>query len=318
MARAPKVTWDRLKALVDSGHGIGFGEQYQPFLQIKRWNPSPVSVQVLKPIPPFKRNCHFFSHSEYYLALLFSWVGAHVREQFPAWPWPHPHPDYSRFPAFDSDLPWSVGMESICREAGIRHGTFVGTTIPYVWTFDLCVHLPWVNSSSRATSLVSVKPLNSERYLYPDPLDRGPEKLEGERRYAKQLGLPYFIGDRSLYPGPIFAELDGLAGSAMLPPQHPWSDTLKQYLDKHSGSLETNPLREIHERLMKDYKASCEQAAFLKNHIIWHQIVDCDISIPIRENLPPRNGGKALKQSIRKSIEGGIHEFKTEKIACSR
>lgn len=305
MARAPKVTWRRVEESIASGMGTGFGEAYRPTLEIKRWNPSPMSVQVVKPVPPFNRLCHFFSHSEWYLALLFSWLGAHIREQYPLWPWPHRHPEYSRFPEIDATLPRSEGMEAICREAGIPHGVFVGTNIPYIWSIDLCIFMPWVECRSQATCFVSVKPLESERYLYVDPLDRGPEKLEAERRFAKQLELPYFIGDRSLYPGPIFAELEVLSEAALLPTQHPWAITLNRFLNDYQGSLEANPLSEIHDRLIKDYKASAEQATFLQHHMLWNQIVDCDVSSPIRESLPPRKGGKALRQALRKSLEGG-------------
>lgn len=282
MSRAPKVTWERVEALIKSGYGTGFGEHYVALLQIKRWNPSPMSVQVLKPVPPFKRKCHFFSHSEWYLALLFSWLGAYVREQFPIWPWPHQHPEYDRHPEIDAMLPWSEGMQVICRDAGIKHGVFVGTDIPYIWTIDLCLTMPWVDDLTKTCCLVSVKPLESERYLYVDPLDRGPEKLEGERRYAEALGVPYFLGDRSLYPGSLMGQLEYLADAAVLPSSHPWHSTLNRFLDAQGSEIAANPLIEICDRLRKDYHATDQQATFLLNHIQWHQYVDCDLSMPVK------------------------------------
>lgn len=305
MARAPKVTWERVKALIQSGQGAGFGEDYAALLQIKRWNPSPVSVQVLKPVPPFKRKCHFFSLSEWYLALLFSWVGAHIREQYPLWPWQHPHPEYDRNPEVDATLPWSEGMQSVCRDMGIKHGSFVGTDIPYVWSMDLCLYLPWVKAHAQACCLVSVKPLESERYLYIDPLDRGPEKLEAERRYAEALGVPYFVGDRSLYPGPLFSQLEYLADAAVLPRSHPWRSTLNRFLDAQGSEIAANPLIEISDRLRKDYHATDQQATFLLNHIQWHQYVDCDLSMPVKTSMPPRPGGRMLQKTLRASIQGG-------------
>lgn len=113
MARAPKVTWERLDDAIDAGHGTGHGETYKPMLEIKRWNPSPVSVQVRKALPPFERVCNFFSRSEWLLGLLFAWLGALIREQFPLWPWSHPHPAYGLNDDCDKDLLWSIGME--CR-----------------------------------------------------------------------------------------------------------------------------------------------------------------------------------------------------------
>ena len=263
-----------------------------------------MSVQVLKPLPPFKRKCHFFSLSEWYLGLLFAWIGAHVREQFPMWPWQHPHPEYDRNPEVDATLPWSEGMQSICRDMGIKHGFFVGTDIPYVWTMDLCLHLPWIPTPEKACALVSVKPLESERYLYIDPLDRGPEKLEAERRYAQALDFPYFVGDRSLFPGPLFAQLESLADSAVLPRNHPWFSVLGRFLSKHGNSIAKYPLIEVSERLKADYAANNQQAAFLLNHIIWNQLIDCDLSLPIKTSLPPRPGGRSLQAAIRSSIQG--------------
>lgn len=305
MARAPKVTEKRVRELMASGHGSGFDEHYMPLLQIKRWNPSPMSVQVLKPVPPFERECHFFSHSEWYLALLFSWIGALIREQFPAWSWAHPHPEYGRNPTFDSELPWSEGMVAICQAAGIDHGVFVGTTIPYIWTIDLCLTLPWVKDPTKTACLVSVKPLESERYLYVDPLDRGPEKLEAERRYARALNIPYFVGDRSIFPGPLFAELEVLAEAATLPPSHPWANTLNRFLDAYGHDIPAYPLCDAITRLQKDFGASSDQSAFLLNHMLWHQIVDCDLSMPVKRTLPPRPGGKKLQAAIRTSLERG-------------
>ncbi|TNC99124.1 MAG: Uncharacterized protein FD121_362 [Gallionellaceae bacterium] len=306
MARVPKVTWEGIEGMINAGFGSGFGENYKSLLQIKRWNTSPVSVQVVKPVPPFKRKCHFFSLSEWYLALLFAWIGAHIREQFPMWPWQHQHPEYDRNPEVDATLPWSEGMQSICRDMGIKHGFFVGTDIPYIWTIDLCLHLPWIITPAKACCLVSVKPLESERYLYIDPLDRGPEKLEAERRYAQAIEVPYFLGDRSLYPGPLFAQLEYLADAAVLPCNHPWSATLGRFLSKYGTDISTYPLVDVSERLKVDYDATTEQAAFLLNHILWNQLVDCDLSLPIKTSLPPRPGGRNLQSAIRSSIQGGI------------
>jgi hypothetical protein len=301
---APRVTWKRVAEKIALGMGSGFEESYKPTLEIKRWNPSPMSVQVVKAVPPFKRKCHFFSHSEWYLALLSSWAGAHIREQFPLWPWPHPHPEYGRQIEVDAYLPKSVGMVDICRGTGIEHGTFVGTNIPYIWSMDLCIYLPWVLDFKKATSFISVKPLKSERYLYVDSLNRGIEKLEAERRYAAQLGIPYFIADRSLYPGHLFANLEHLAKAAVLPENHPWYSTLQKLLDKHIEILKIEPLFSIRERLIKDYKCTVDQANFIQNHILWNQYIDCNLLHPLKNSEPPKKGGWAFKQAFRSTLEG--------------
>ncbi len=300
----PKVTWESVRSAIEGGLGVGFGENYKPALSIKRWNASPVSVQVLKALPNFKRQCHFFSHSEWLLALLFSWAGCHIREQFPLWPWPSNHPEYSRFPELDYRLTSSVGMLEICKNAGINHGNFIGTNIPYIWSLDLCAFMPWVDDITRATCFISVKPLASEQYLYVDPLNRGVEKLECERRYSQQLGINYFVCDRTLFPGPIFANLEMLAPAAHIPNNHPWSNLLNTFFDRHHDELEINPIKYISERLVKDFKCEESAASFIKNHILWNQFVDCDLSKHIKDSMLPIKGGKQLVQSLRSSLSG--------------
>lgn len=302
----PKPAWESLRNAIDTGLGVGFGENYKPALMIKRWNASPVSVQVLKALPNFDRPCHFFSHSEWLIALLFSWIGCHIREQFPLWPWPSHHPEYSRFPERDHLLKSSIGMFEICKRIGISHGNFIGTDIPYIWSIDLCAYMPWVDDITRATCFISIKPLASEQYLYVDPLNRGVEKLEGERRYAEQLGINYFVGDRTLYPGPIFANLEMLAPAAYLPQIHPWNNLLDSFLNKHHHQLQVEPISSMRERLIQDFKCREDAASYLKNHILWHQYVDCDLSEHIKDSLPPIKGGKQLIQSLRNSLSGDI------------
>lgn len=302
MARAPRVTWQGLDDAIDAGHGNGHGEYYKSMLEIKRWNPSPISVQVRKALPPYARVCNFFSRSEWLLALIFAWLGALIREQFPLWPWSHPHPGYGLNDDCDKDLPWSIGMEAICKSIGIKHGTFPGTRITYIWTIDLALTIPWAKGPVPGCCLVSVKPLESERYLYVDPLDRGPEKLEGERQYAIAMNLPYFIGDRSLYPGSLLGQLEFLHGAAMLPESNRWWPTLQRFRDRHEPNLAAYPPAEWIRRLQMDFGATKPQADYLIQHCLWTQIIDADLSRYLDFNQCPKPGGRSLRAELRKSI----------------
>lgn len=299
MARAPKVTWDWVAETIQAGYGTGFDEAYQPILKIKRWNPSPVSVQVVETLPPFRRRCHFFSYSEYHMALLFSWAGAWLREQFPAWPWRHFHPEYGRNQEQDALLPQSPGMLKICKDAGIWHGNFIGTNIPYIWSFDLCLTLPWVESPRQRTALVSIKPLDADRFQHVDPLDRGVEKLEGERRYARQLGAHYLVADRSLFPGPLFANLDLYRRAAVLPHSHPLARAKMVLLERRADDLQTFPIAESTRIAAEVCRLSLADATTLIHHCLWAQDIDCDLSRPVPPSKPPRPGGRRLRQAIR-------------------
>lgn len=302
MGRRPKVTWESLRAAIKDGSGTGHGNDYKPFLEIKRWNASPISTQARKAVPPYSRACHFFCQSEWFLALLFSWLGALAREQFPAWPWRHPHPLAGLQPDLDAQLPWSAGMEDVCRSAGIKHGTFPGTDIPYIWTLDLALTIPWTGSDIPACCLVSIKPLESERYLYVDPLDRGPEKLEGERRYARSLGIPYIVADRTKYPGDLLGQLEFLAGAAALPKGSQRWTILQRFLDAYGHELQDHPPLEWILRLQRDFDATRPEADYLIQHCIWHQIIDLDVSRFMDFSKRPIPGGRRLRSELRKTI----------------
>jgi hypothetical protein len=161
--------------------------------------------------------------------------------------------------------------------------------------------LPWPNGAADCT-LVSIKPLESERYLLVDPLDRGPEKLEVERIYAKSIGAAYFVADRSLYPGPLLGQLEWLRTTALLPPSDAKYSLLQAFLDKYSDELQLLPPVELINRLQADFSASKYTADYLIHHCIWTQIIDCDLSEPLDLDRIPRIGGRALRAAILASL----------------
>jgi len=305
MARAPHITEDYLKKLIYGGAGMGHGEDYRPFLQVRRWNPSPVSTQVVggSSVPPFRRQGHFFSLSEWLLALLYAWAGCWVREQFPIWPWAHLHP-LAGYGKPSLGLPSSNGLWALCRESGIDHGYFLGTRIPYFWTIDLCLTLSWIEDPARACTFISVKPLEDERYLYVDPLDRSAEKLEIERRYAGSMGIYYFLGDRSLYPGVLLANLDWLHKTAAIPIGHPWQAVLNAYLDQHGHAMAEEPPLAWRARLHQDFGVAIDAAEFIVHHCLWNQYVDADLSITLDLSRTVQPGGRSLLAAVRASLQG--------------
>lgn len=303
MARAPKITWERLRHMIESGVGSGFGENYQPWIQIKRWNPSPVSTQVVKPLPPFKRPCHFLSKAEYSLALIFSWIGCEFREQFPLWPWPHPHPETGRNILVDTYLNESLGLIHLCDQAGIEHGNFIGTSIPYIWTIDFCLHLPWVTARSSSTCLVSVKPMNSMIAKVGNALDRTLEKLEIERRYTAEINAQYLIGDHKAFSSTLIGNLDRIHSCAHIPRTHKAYKIAQAFLDQNEHRLASEPSSYAYQTLMKSFGCDEKTAALIQNHLVWHQVIDCDLSKPLVADKPPTPGGRKLKVSIQKNLE---------------
>ncbi|MNY86617.1 hypothetical protein D3C78_28250 [compost metagenome] len=302
---APRTTERLLWDYVLEGRGIGHGEGYQAWIQLKRWNASPVSVQTSASLPPFARRGSFLSRSEWLLGLAFSWVGCHVREQYPLWPWPHMHPLYERVASLNRLLPRSSGTLEICKRAGIEHGMFVGTSYPYIWTMDLCATLAWLPDEHQQCALVSVKPLSSEQYTGDiDPVARGPEKLEVERLYALELGIPYFVADRSIYPGPLLGQLEWLSVASVLRPSHPASKALNPFLQKFGPELQALSPNEWKRLLQLDFGLVTEAADTVVQHILWHQFVDVDLSKNVNLDAVPKRGGRGLRNAIRENLRG--------------
>jgi hypothetical protein len=303
MMVAPKTTDRLIRGYCSKGRGFGHGEDYQAWIQLRRWNASPVSVQTFGNVPPFRRSGSFLSRSEWLLALVLSWVGCHVREQFPMWPWYHMHPLYGQTSGADGNLPRSSGTLELCKRAGIEHGKFVGTRIPYVWTFDLCATLAWLPIEQQTCALISVKPLSSELYSGDiDPIARGPEKLEVERRFAHELKLPYFVADRSSYPGPLLGNLEWLRNAAIVPSAHPIAIAINQYLQRHGHELHCYPPNEWKSRFQRDFNLTVEEADHAIQHILWHQYADADLSKDVNLDAVQRPGGQRLRDAIRSNL----------------
>jgi hypothetical protein len=304
---APHNNRNLIRGYIAEGRGFGHGEFYRAMLQLRRWNASPVSVQTYGSVPPFKRKMHFLSRSEWLLALLFSWIGCHVREQFPYWPWAAPHPLYGLDPDLDAVLPWSPGTLALCKEAGIEHGCYVGTDIPYIWTLDLVATMAWLPVERISAAIISVKPLGSEAYTGDiDPIARGPEKLEIERRSALEWHLPYFVADRSVYPGPLLGQLEWLSSAALLPKGHLLEQARDQLLDRLGDALAKEPPVEWKQRLIVDYRLASDEADVAMQSILWHQLVDVDLTRELDTEEVPRPGGRALRSSFRHFLESSI------------
>jgi hypothetical protein len=152
--------------------------------------------------------------------------------------------------------------------------------------------------------MVSVKPMSHKAFRDPDPITRSLEKLEVERRYCNEIGIHYFIGDHQAFNRRLFGNLESIQSSANANQHHSTNFILKRFLDKHGHKLHQQHLGFAREVLVKDYKCSNELAILLRNFLIWHQIIDLDLSVSINESQLPRQGGRAFKQLIKSNLEG--------------
>lgn len=301
---APRITVDLLRRWIEAGYGQGHGDNYRPFIQIKRWNASPVSTQTAGSVPPLTRRGAFLSFSEWELALLMSWVGvADVREQYPVWPWSHHHPLFGIDECLDHKLPIVRGMQAVCDDAGIDLGTFPGTRVPYIWTLDQVLTVPNQKGDHPTCTIVSVKPIN-DHLLDPDPLARVMEKLEVERRFAEEIGATYFVADHEQFGETLREQLVWLSTSAALRPNDPRNRLLQSFLDDHGDSASDYPPSEWVRRIQSDNRASHADAWYVVHHILWNQHIDCDLRKTIRLDRLIPTGGQQYRLAMQAQLRG--------------
>lgn len=182
----------RLDRQMQARHGQGRSENYRPWIHIRRRLRARTSHQVLAHLPLRARSFHFLSKIEDNAGLVIAWLGAReVREALPAWPIPHQSPAFGWNPDLDTKLGDVPGFLEIARDAGIDHGVYPGTHIPFVATIDIAAVLPPLPPETLL--FVGCKPstelLTNLRAL---------ERLELERRYAQAChGVHVVVHERT-------------------------------------------------------------------------------------------------------------------------
>lgn len=200
------MTWEKLQKLIEEGAGQGHGESYRPFIEVRRRNSSPNSNQTVGPLPGQKRPFHGLARLERHIGMLCYWLGAQdVREQFPVWPFPHSHPLAGAATAEQYETVVAPGLLEIAEDAGIDHGVYVGTGIPYVATLDVVATVLREHVPPRLV-VFSCKPY--EAVANACPTSRILERLELERRYCRAISARYHIAHDLALPRQLFANLE--------------------------------------------------------------------------------------------------------------
>lgn len=290
-----------LAKLIAAGRGQGHFEDYLSWLAVSRSNVSPFSAREAGRVPPYRRRFNFMCDSEWWLTLLLLWLGAtDVREQFPAWPWAHPHPlaDYPRCVwTGDGFVP---GLLEIASTAGIDHGVYIGTTLPFVATIDVVATLQ--RESAARLFAFACKP--RELIAAGDPLGRVGERLELQRLYANAVRAGWFTVDRELFPTalvgnleslcPTKETLEGFAANSRF-------ETFREFVTERQGEMSLRDLR----------RAGCEKVGWgqeagrtAMHLLMWRQDIDVDITQPILTSRPPRPGGQRVRAALQMRIFG--------------
>ncbi len=174
--------------LIRNGHGQGRFESYVPWMKIRRHFTSPVSKQAFCQLGLRQTSHHLLSLLEYKTALINAWLQPlELRECLPLWPTDHDHPNSGLGAEWALQFRKAEGLVDIARRAGIDHGCYVGTKLPYIATADL-VFLTPTNEKLPQLTFISVK---SQSEL--ESRSRARERIELERLYAEGVGARHIV-----------------------------------------------------------------------------------------------------------------------------
>ena len=265
----------QLLAWIKEGRGQGHGARYQSWLRISRRG-QPSHGNLSKPfIPILGRSANFLSGNEAHLATWLLWLGAgDLREQFPIWPHAHVHPIYGHPLADHAGLQWSSGTLAIARDLGIRHGTFVGTNIPYVATTDLMLTI--IQGGRPRLIAVAAKP--GDAVSGANPLRRrARERLALEKAYANELGIPWFLMSNAAVPLELRENLSLTLGASVLPTSIPPS-LISDFCDSVSGQLMAGEaINAARLKATSQLKLESEIASGLFHHGLWKRRIPIDL-----------------------------------------
>lgn len=294
-----KMTRKKFIGYLCSSRGQGHGEDYRPWLQIERKNSSDESNQALDRLPGWQREFHFFSRTESELALIYRWLAvADIREQFPAWPWAHPHP-LEGAPGARTDLMPSRGLLEIAKEAGIDHGEYPGTDIPYPTTIDLMVTVPDPGCGPYLIA-TAVKPLG--KLKDGQKAFRTLERLELQRRFCLDLDIPFMIRDSSAYTDRLITNLRWLSPSAVVPRSYASDALIRNFTDEFNSRANGCPIREVLAKLQDMFRLRKSTAQFLFFHGAWTGAIDVDLEYEVMMSQPPRWGGAVARARMRRLL----------------
>lgn len=300
MTDATRIKLDKVISAIRAGAGQGRGDAYQPWIRIRRNFSSPVSHQVLESVGINARNHHFLSTLEFKTGLLTSYLGLshELREGLPLWPYEHPHPD--------ADLSLTAiqpkrapGLLDIAHAAGIKHGCYVGTKVPYIASIDLLHTLTLGNK--RLLLGISCKPaqkvLDSERVR---------ERLELERLYCESIGALHVIEygldfDETLIKHlsdykPFTSQIRAYRGRQQL-------TDFAGYFEEHADEI---PIREAVSVARTKVGLDAEMGFLFLRLAMWLHLVDIDLAQALKMGSPARRGSSRVLEQLRARYLGGL------------
>lgn len=292
-----KMTYQKLEALLQHGYGQGHFQDYKPWMRVTKKDSSPCSNVGHERLPDQHRAQHYRSLAEKTTAQVAQWLGAvDVRDQFPMWPWAHDHPGFG----LDGFGRQQVrGLLDIAASAQIQHGTYVGTTIPYVATLDLLTTWKFDTESSYELLAIENKPehiVNS-----PDPTHPAKRRLELGRLYCKEAGIARLVLSAENFSSTFRRNIDALRPNVGVTESTAMRATnvYREMLERLASQGYTTPPTKILETVRKRHNLGETAVGDCFRLAVWRQDVDHDISVPFRPWEPLIQGGRAYRAALR-------------------
>lgn len=288
-----KMSLSILAKYIKNGFGFGRLDAYKPWLRIRRRFSSPVSKQVFCNLTLRATNHHLLSGLEYKVALVNSWLRpAELRECLPLWPDAHPHPQSGMLNDFNQRLEECPGLLEIARDAGIDHGVFPGTKVPYVATSDLVFWIPLEVPLAQQLVFISCKPLNEIKNR-----PRVRERLELERRYALINGGKHIIETGENLPGKLIDNLDWLLPLRSEVQELELSSRHTDFCALLMELTNSAPLGEAINQASEAFQILVAEGFKYFRVGVWLHKIDIDLNRPVvMSRMMQRDGGKALRQ----------------------
>lgn len=297
------MTAETLGKLVRNGFGLGRGDEYQPWIRVRRASTSPVGTQHIFHLHCHKRGVHLLSGLEHKAAALAAYLGAiEVREQFPFHPSPNVHPGFD--PAFrlstrhsDKKIPTLL---EVAEETGIRPGVYPGTDLPFVLTTDLLLTV------RSGTDLKLVYwPIKPYKQLEGAGSARRIERLALEQRWAQHAQAHFqLVSDQTVSP----------EFSRNLLGHKPWRDDVAELqatdeilmfaeaFNACSGAVLADAWKQAASVIKLPASITARRAFDVA---LWLGHLDVNLSAPLEPHLPVRWGGALQRKKLREVLFGG-------------
>ena len=235
--KPPYIRKKRFSNGVNEGRGSGHGSEYRPWLTVSR---SPLSGSSS---PHFghksKRTHHLLSDLELAVFLLLEWLPevTDIREQFP----------------LDRTL-----TKQLARDAGIRHPAQQG--VEHFMSTDFLVDTTDDSEPKYALQVKYSNALDDERTV---------EKLELERRFWLEKGIPWYLVTEQQIPKAVLANVEWLYPAGRRDDEAELPLEQIEFYQHHFSEAGNTKIIEVCKKLDMAYTTLSQVSRWAKSECFW-------------------------------------------------